>query len=108
MFLKDRIPESETTDGMVLAYNKTNNPQTITVNGHMLGAGQTAWVTQDDPVLIRGIENQTFRLLNTSTPQKQQMTWVPQPQPQTPPSPQQSTQNRQTSASSNKKKKPRR
>ena len=107
MFLKDLVPQSETTDGMVLVYNKTNNPQTVTVNGHMLGAGQVAWVTGDDPVLAKGVETTTFRIMNQPAEKKQTQLFQPAVPAQTFSVQQKPKTEKPISTHSNKKRKPR-
>lgn len=63
MFFENEVPQSETTEGMVLVYNRTNTPKTVTINGHVLGAQEKAWVTWDDPILLKGINTEIFRVI---------------------------------------------
>lgn len=65
MFFEGEVPESETTEGMVLVYNRTETPKTVTTNGHVLGGKEKAWVTWDDPVLMSGINSEIFRIIKT-------------------------------------------
>lgn len=63
MFLEGQVPEGETTENMVLAYNRTNTPKQATTNGHVIGAKEKAWITWDDPVLMNGIKEEIFRVV---------------------------------------------
>lgn len=63
MFFEGQIPQSETTEGMVLVYNRTETPKTVTINGHVLGGKEKAWVTWDDPVLASGVNSEIFRVM---------------------------------------------
>lgn len=63
MFLEDSIPDGESTDGMVLIYNRTSTPKTATVNGHTIGAREKAWITWGDPVLAKGVSDEFFRII---------------------------------------------
>lgn len=63
MFLENQIPDGESTEDMVLVYNRTATPKTATSNGHTLGAREKAWVTWDDPILVKAIKEEFFRVI---------------------------------------------
>lgn len=65
IFLENQIPEGESTEGMILVFNRTPIARSVTVEGHVLGAKEKAWVTSDDPVLLEGINSGVFNASKT-------------------------------------------
>jgi hypothetical protein len=63
MHLDGHVFVGEATSGMSLVFNRTQTSKKVTVDGHMLGGKEKAWVTADDPVLLTEIDNGTLKLL---------------------------------------------
>lgn len=63
IYFENSVPAGESTDDMVLVFNRSNTPKTATVHGHILGAKERAWISWDDPVAIAEIKNETFRIV---------------------------------------------
>lgn len=63
MFYDGEVPAGESTDDMVLVYNRTDTPKSVTVDGKTIGGREKAWITWDDPVMIKGVEKEIFRIV---------------------------------------------
>lgn len=64
MFFENQVPAGESTTGMTLVRNRTETAKTVTEDGHVLGARERAWVTSDDPVLLKCLEDEVVRVVN--------------------------------------------